>query len=401
MNGFVVSWFFPPATSSEGLVTFKLLKNSSFSFDVASVGSRLWSYRSDTPLQSANIRCCELTSAGFRQWENACAERYRALAAEKKFDFLMTRAMPPQSHTAGLKIKKHAKDIFWIASMADPIGRNPYDFVRYFGSARTLLQNPLKTLARVFVYLKNRMFDAEISRKADLLIYPSLQQCRYTLGKRYEKYKDKILILPHSYDPELFPPAAQKINGGKIRISHLGHLNNLRSAEGFLRALGRLHSEDPSACSKFCVSFVGNAPENYAGVIASLGLEETVFLKQPVDYFESLRLMQESDMLLLIDALFKFPAENIFMPSKLADYFGARKPVLGLTTKNGPSGEAIRRAGCPVCRPDDIDGMCKLLKKIAREGPPPFDPAVYAEFTAETIAGRFDQTVAQKLRERH
>lgn len=381
-------------------MTFKLLKNSSFSYDVASAESRLWSYRSDTPLQSPNIRCRPLPSENFAQWENACAKEYAERAAKNSCDFLMTRAMPPQSHAAGLKIKKLDKNVFWIASMADPIGRNPYDFTRYFGNARAIFKNPLKTLARVFLYLKNRVFDAKISRVADLLIYPSEWQCRYTLGTRYEKYKSKVLILPHSYDSALFPAVTAQSGGGKIRIAHLGHLNNRRSAEGFLRALGRLKQEDPALCAKFSVSFVGNSPENYPALITSLGLEDTVFLKPPVDYFESLRLMEDSDILLLIDAMFKNPPHNIFLPSKLADYFGAKKPVIGLTTEEGPSGEAICRAGCPICRPDDIAGICALLKKIALDGPPQFDPAVYGEFDASKIAARFDRAVSEKIGER-
>ena len=34
MRGLVISWFYPPTNSSEGLVTYKLLKNSSFNYDV-------------------------------------------------------------------------------------------------------------------------------------------------------------------------------------------------------------------------------------------------------------------------------------------------------------------------------------------------------------------------------
>ena len=33
-KGFVISWYYPPGNSSEGLVTFKLLKNSKYSYDV-------------------------------------------------------------------------------------------------------------------------------------------------------------------------------------------------------------------------------------------------------------------------------------------------------------------------------------------------------------------------------
>ena len=41
----VISWFFPPVNSSEGLVTYKLLNNSKFTYDVYTQNSNdNWSY---------------------------------------------------------------------------------------------------------------------------------------------------------------------------------------------------------------------------------------------------------------------------------------------------------------------------------------------------------------------
>ena len=41
----VISWYFPPINSSEGLVTYKLLKNSKYQYDVCMQDSNdSWSY---------------------------------------------------------------------------------------------------------------------------------------------------------------------------------------------------------------------------------------------------------------------------------------------------------------------------------------------------------------------
>ena len=37
-KGLVISWFYPPGNSSEGLVTYKLLKNSKYQYDVFTRG---------------------------------------------------------------------------------------------------------------------------------------------------------------------------------------------------------------------------------------------------------------------------------------------------------------------------------------------------------------------------
>ena len=44
----VISWYFPPVNSSEGLVTFKLLKNSKYEYDVfTQKDSRNWAYNNE------------------------------------------------------------------------------------------------------------------------------------------------------------------------------------------------------------------------------------------------------------------------------------------------------------------------------------------------------------------
>lgn len=54
----VISWYFPPINSSEGLVTYKLLKNSKFQYDVCMQDSNdSWSYGKDNYLpECENIR---------------------------------------------------------------------------------------------------------------------------------------------------------------------------------------------------------------------------------------------------------------------------------------------------------------------------------------------------------
>ena len=51
MKGFVISWFYPPINSSEGLVTFKLLNRSEIKHDVfTQKGNQHWSYKKENKL---------------------------------------------------------------------------------------------------------------------------------------------------------------------------------------------------------------------------------------------------------------------------------------------------------------------------------------------------------------
>lgn len=410
MKGLVLSWFFPPATSAEGLVTFKLLKNSSFEYDVFSAESRLWSYHADTVLKSPNISAFPLKAENFKEWISNCAEQFAKRDSEEHYDFMMTRAMPPQSHTAGLLIKKKKPQLFWIASMADPIGHNPYDYDRYFNKNFTFLLKTLpKTIARLFIYLHNELFDRKICRKADMLIFPSVEQCRFTLQKRYEKYNGKILIIPHSYDMGLINspladdnnisdgPVIRDQKNGFTTVSHIGHLNPQRTAEGLIKAVSLLRQRDPALAAKLKIKLVGNLPEDQKKLLTELNLEDIIISEKPVDYFESVKLMKQSDCLLLIDAQFSFMKHNIFFASKLADYMGAKKPVIGLTDSEGPSGRILSSAGCPVCAPLDVEGIYRLLKETLQKGTLKFSEEIYLQYDARTVAKAFDEKVRQSL----
>jgi hypothetical protein len=80
-------------------------------------------------------------------------------------------------------------------------------------------------------------------------------------------------------------------------------------------------------------------------------------LQSPVAYLESLKRMASADGLLVIDA----PAElSVFLPSKLIDYMGAGRPILGLTPP-GTAATLITQLGGWVAHPADPLMVKKVL----------------------------------------
>jgi hypothetical protein len=179
---------------------------------------------------------------------------------------------------------------------------------------------------------------------------------------------------------------------GKVVLSHLGHLNDTRSAEGLIKAVALFKKECPELCEKLVVRLVGNIPEKQKLMIQDNGLSN-IIIEKAVNYFESLKIMKNSDMLLLIDADFSFMKNNIYFASKLADYMGADKPILGLTSAEGPSASILKAAGCPICFPDEPEKIAEILKSITRNGPPPFNREVYKTYDAKEIANKFDEAI--------
>ena len=122
----VISWFFPPVNSSEGLVTYKLLNNSKYEYDVYTQNSNdSWSYgKNDFLPLNKNIKSIYSNASNLTDFYKEGVKFFEN--NKNKYDIVMTRSMPEESHMIGLEIKKIKPEIKWIASFGDPIGNNPF-----------------------------------------------------------------------------------------------------------------------------------------------------------------------------------------------------------------------------------------------------------------------------------
>jgi hypothetical protein len=60
-----------------------------------------------------------------------------------------------------------------------------------------------------------------------------------------------------------------------------------------------------------------------------------------VGYAEYLEKVRQSPVLLLVVS----PAHNLFMPSKIVDYFGARRPILAFVPRHSEMRQVLHQAG--------------------------------------------------------
>ena len=135
-------------------------------------------------------------------------------------------------------------------------------------------------------------------------------------------------------------------------MRYVGVLYGRRSPETLFHALASLFRRRPDLGDKVMVEFVGLTPPEMLQTPAALTLPEgTISTVGSVSFVESLALMYGADILLLIEANI---SKNLFLPSKLSDYMGARTPMVGLVPP-GASEDAFRELDCWYARPNDID----------------------------------------------
>lgn len=366
MKGFVISWFYPPINSSEGLVTFKLLNRSNYSYDVfTQKDNSLWSYNSsEHELKKDSIKTIFGNSESLEEWTKACVEYFDT--HHEEYDFIMSRSMPPESHAAALQIKQKYPHIKWIASFGDPIYNSPYSKIAvpplqlWQSAARAphpkyfiaLVKRNLKKQLWYYQTRGDRREETEKQvlenttlRYADSVIFNNSYQKEFMLEQHKIEDKDGFVVIPHPFEKAFYEKRTPHANK-KLTISHIGHLDWIRTPNNLLKAVKRIKDKRPELYEKLDVNFYGTL-DNFSKIyIVDNNLFDSTHVHKPVTYFESLGIMQQSDWCLLVDANISSHSEkNIYFAAKLADYLGSGSPILAISMTDGASADIIRDTG--------------------------------------------------------
>lgn len=416
MKGLVISWFFPPETSAEGLVAYKLLKASNNSYDVFSSNKAIWGYDVKTVCNSRNIVNYAFNAVNFSDWVQMCLGLYNLKHDE--YDFLMTRSMPPESHLVGLSIKSHNRELLWMASFGDPLAYNPYEVTNVVKNRRMLpqflksriLNNPRKWVPIIskIPYLKNNILspmlelENKVFENADLLIFPNKKQCIYSLGTNYDTLKDKTVVLPHSYDLSELNSIQidfdDMSSNRKYTFLYTGHLDSFRNPLSIIKAVEVLLKKYPEMKNKVLFKFIGNVPDYYKNMVMIKNLYKNIVFLPPVNYDETLRQMKEADCLLHIDAEFKYDYDsNIFLASKLSDYMGCQKPILGITAKGSPAYTVLKESNNLTFQNDDYEAIAEGIKEYV-DGNVSVNLESYKKYENTVIAAVLDDLVSRNCR---
>lgn len=416
----VISWFYPPINSSEGLVTYKLLRNSKLQYDVCMQESNAsWSYGKNEKLPEAvNVTRIPVAADDLEVWKEAAVEYFRK--NKEKYDIVMTRSMPPESHMIGLKIKEIKPEIIWIASFGDPIANNPFVLkdmntlspyshkfrrmgIRELISPKRILKNALwkkRTNDSLEPFRREQKLEEDILRQCDYVILNNKYQEAYMLGSYDESIKSKALVLPHSYDSTLYPETTgeTKVNK-KIRMVYIGHLNDIRTPHLLFEAVNQLKEMKPDLDDRLEIQLYGNMSDKEKVYLLDNELLDVVQIKKPVDYRTSLAIMKESNWLIHIDAnLSGVLDENIFFAAKLTDYIGAGKPIFGITMFDGAGADVIRDVnGLTVSyTADEIRNYLYLI--VYKNYTIQMESGKNKEqYNAVNVAARFDEFVKNRV----
>jgi hypothetical protein len=317
----------------------------------------------------------------FLNWKPAVVKAVDQLMRNRvdKPNVLVTFGSPMSDHVIGLELKQRFR-LPWLAHFSDPWVDNI--FKNYDWLTR----------------LVNVSLEKKVVQTADRLIFTSDETLDLVMAKYPSAYHQKARVLPHAFEILTDAPATRE-QSSNIGIRYIGDMYGQRTPRPLFSALKKILVAEPDLLNGVSFEFVGSMHDLK---LDEMGLSELPYglvgFRPTVSYAESLMLMGSADGLLVIDAP---AATSVFLPSKLIDYIGAGKPILGITPP-GTAAKLITELGGWVSDPSDVESTQNALTDFIhyirqnRAGACEWgEPNVRSRFGAEAVARKFEGFVAE------
>lgn len=287
--------------------------------------------------------------------------------ARAPFDLVYSRSLPMFAHVAGYwTARKLARP--WVVNINDPWDEHLFPGVR---DCR---------VSRVHAFL-SRFWLRRTLASADAVIFPNLRLARYILDLAGTRRSTEVI--PHVGAAAPSPAVGQGfvlVHAGKLGAAEVTG----RSTRTLLAGLRQFLSLETVARKTTQLRLVGPQDSESVDLIRELNLEDVVTWVGQVTYEQSLEHIAAASVCLLIEAEMK---EGIYLPSKLADYLAARKPVLALSPGSGVVADLAGDPGVIRVDHGDVGRVAQALANLfadhLRNGLQRFRPS---ERLAETFS---------------
>lgn len=291
----------------------------------------------------------------------------KKICAQHEIDLIYSLGPPFSSHIVGLLLKR-ATGLPWVADFMDPWIDNPY-------------YKP----ARIKRTLEEKL-EAAVINSADKTIWCT-ERFHARMKKKYDKKANRFEYLPMGFDPEDFRKVSSSRKDSKeLTIAYTGTFYGHRSPATFLKALDMLLKQKPELRTQIKVKLAGAFKLGLSHPLHGFDLDDVVEILGFISYQESLSLMKQADVLLLIVG----ELDEIFVPGKLYEYLGSGNYILAIAPE-GEAAEIVRASGMgEVIDLNDIEGISRTIQRLyqmRKEGDLHFDSntSLVAEYHSKSI----------------
>lgn len=316
-----------------------------------------------------------------RGWRKPAIRRGKKILEEERFDAILTSSSPVTSHRIAQALKRHKK-LAWHADLRDLWTQNhayPFPFWRKFFETR---------------------LEKRVLRDADALSSVSYGTIKKLKGRYGQK---PVFAIHNGFDPETVSQRTIPLTK-KFTITYTGQIyQNKQSPEKFLAAVRELIDEKKLKRENVEIRFYGNSQAWIEETFVASGIGNLITQYGVISRNEAFERQRESQVLLVFG--WEDDYELGVFPTKLFEYFAARRPILvtggtpteefrGMLDKSRAGRHAI---GIPEIKEIILDYYNDYLKNdsVTYHG----IPEEMAEYDYRNMAKKFVEALEEAIKE--
>ena len=266
-------------------------------------------------------------------WKPFAQKTANRLVREHDIDLIFSTAPPMSTHLIGKSVAKQTARP-WVADF-----RDPWTDVFYYHSLKR------GKLAVAF----DKRLEVSVLKSANAVVTVSP-----TLAELFEaKASNHCHVIPNGYDEEDFRSIPPLPDDGKKHFVHAGHLAGNQNPTGLWTALQKL-IQSPTLVKPLQLDFYGSIHANVRQSLEDFGLLDHCAFHGYIPHDELVAVMKRAALLYFVVPETSY-AKGI-PTSKLFDYMGAGRPILGIGPEDGDAAEFLKesQAGRVLNTPDEI-----------------------------------------------
>ena len=271
-----------------------------------------------------------------KYWKKPAMEAACEIIENEKIDAIMSTSSPVTSHIIAHDLKDKY-GIPWVADLRDLWNLNPYithNAIRRYFEKRL----EMKTFKNVDALTTT----TELAKQKLQSIHPD----------------KKIVSVVSGFDPQDFEKTKQTEESEKLTLIYAGSLyNGKRDPSILFDSIGQLIKENKIDPNKIVIDFYGD-DTNLKELSQKYDIQNNVRIHGRITQEEVLQHQMNSDVLLLISWMDE--SEKMFIPGKIYDCIGCRKPVLSIGYKEGSLKDLIDETNIGY-HVSDVEGCKKSI----------------------------------------
>ena len=207
---------------------------------------------------------------------------------------------------------------------------------------------------------KARKIEYEALRASDAITVANRKMKEILLSYYYFLDWNDVFILPHGFDPDDIEKAkllaANIVQPDTFKVTYSGAFYVGRTPKPLLEAAKQAIAEVPELGTCLELNFVGVLQKEYQKLIKKMGLSGNVTEQGYLPHLESVAQLMASDVLWMT------MSDDLSAPGKLYEYFGTRKPILGLVPKGSHAERMLMDYGnAKISEANDVAAIKQAL----------------------------------------